>query len=219
MASSYTSANLVEAEIRATESFSSSTTPTLATVNEWIEEESELIDQIAGRTYTSTTYTEYIDYDGESEVLTLKHSPIISITSVEYNQNALGSSEGTSWVTKTAETDYSSYDERGEIVILPSWSPYSGRKRIRVTYVAGYSTIPKQVQMLATKTVALRVLNSVLQNNVNTADTGGSLTLGSISIVTPDNVSVGTFKQLNEDISMLKKEVVSGFGVFRYSTY
>lgn len=220
MSYSYTDATAIESELQTTTPFSGSTLPTLITINSWIEEESAQINQDAGTHYGSTADTTEIDYNGE-EVLTLKNSPIITIDLFEYNQNKLGSSLGTDYVTKTEDTDFTVYNASGEIAILFDnfSSPSQGRKRFKIAYTAGYSTTPTLIKKLATKMVTLRVLNTLITKNVNEANDGGSISVGSISIVEPASYGVNSYKQLKEDIEELKKDITKSFGVYRYDSY
>lgn len=214
MAFSYTTPTLVERELRSA-SLSSSTTPTLATVQDWIEEESAYINTIAGQVFgVGVASSEMIDLDGEEFML--ENAPIVSITAIEYNVYPIGSSLGSSWVTKTKDTDYTVYDDIGRVMILHNnWRPALGRKRVRASYTYGYTSTPLEVQRLATKLVAKRVIDSLLFENVNEGNSGGSVKVGPIQIVDPTDVGVGTYRQLTEDISELKKKVITGFRVFR----
>jgi len=216
----YTDASLVEAEIRADQSFSTSTIPTLAQLNVWIGEESAQIDRDAGMSFASTAYTDTIDYDGDTDILLLQHAPLISITNVLYSSSAIGTTSYALSDTKVENTDYVVYDKTGEIVILTNnWKPKEGRKRIQINYTAGYATTPEVIQKLATKMVAKRVLDSLMTSNTNNGDVGGSVSVGSISIVDPADFGIGNYKQLSTDIDMLKADTSKGFGVYRYGMY
>lgn len=210
----YTTPELVQAELRASTAFSSSTNPTLSSVNTWINEASRVIDDIAATKYGSETYTEYFDYDG-ADRLQVRNSPIISITSIKENTASAG--ETVNWVTKTVNTDYLLYSRRGEVLIIPGkWSPKDGYRNIEIVYVGGYASIPAKIQMLATKMVTQRVLSTLISSNINEGNDGGSISVGSISIVEPASYGVNSFKQLGTDIEAMKKELVSGFNVLRY---
>lgn len=212
----YTTPEQVQAELRATTAFSSATNPSLETVEQWIHEESDNINHLVGKPVGLETYTELIDYNGE-EVLLTKNAPIYEVTLFEYNQNPIGSSEGTDWVTKTEDSHFTVYDLTGELSILFNrFSPSVGRKRFRVTYKAGNVEIPFRIQKLCTMMVAHRVLSSLINSNVNEGNDGGSVSVGSISIVEPASYGVNSYNKLGVDIDALKKEVVAGFGVHRY---
>jgi hypothetical protein len=214
---SYTTAALVEAELRTDAAFSGSTSPTLTQVTSWITEESAYIDHITADEYTQTTTTdEWLDYDG-GDFLYLRHSPVISVSSLSYNKNDLGSSLGEDFEVKTAGTDYILEGKSG-LILLPftSFNPHTGKRRFKVTYVHGFSSTPSTVQKLATKLVVDRVLSSLLNQNVNEGTDGGSISVGSVSIVEPGAYGVGNYRRLKEDIEMLKKELAVRTGVYRY---
>jgi len=220
MSYTYTDATSVESELQTTTPFSGSTLPTLSQITSWIEEESAQINQDAGMYFGSTAYTTEIDYNGE-ETITLKNSPIITVDLFEYNANKLGSSLGTDYKTKTEDTDFTVYEDSGEIAILFDnfSSPQTGRKRFKIAYTAGYTTTPDMIKKLATKMVTLRVLNTLITKNVNEANDGGSISVGSISIVEPASYGVNSYKQLKLDIEELKSSITKGFGVYRYDSY
>jgi len=219
----YTTASMVEDELQTTTSFSASTLPSLSAVTTWIEEESAQVDQDSGKVWGSTAYTDTINWDG-SEIIYLKYSPIISITNLLYTTTGIGSAGYGLSNTALAETDYTSYDDRGEIHILygsdSTTSKFkTGLKTIEVNYTAGFATAPLPVQKLTTKKVTLRVLNTLLAKNMNEGNDGGSVSVGSISIVEPADYGTGRFKQLKDDITSLEQDVSKTTGVYRYNNY
>lgn len=211
MVYAYTTHELVQAELQLTSAFGTTTLPTYDDVDEWIAEESAYINSLANTVFGSTLYSsEMIDYDGE-EWLILENAPVISVTSVQYNANPLGSTLGSSWVTKSSDVDYALYKDRGALrVLFNNWCPTPGAKRICVTYSAGYTTVPMEVRKLTTKLVAERILNTLIQKNINERADGGSVSVDSISIVEPTSYGVSSYKQLKLDIEMLKKDIVNG---------
>ena len=109
----YTTATLVEAELRVSEAFSASTSPTLTQVNTWIDEESAQIDNDYGRSFESTQYTDVINYDGY-DTIQLKVAPIISVDRVEYTAYDLGTSSYALDQTAVEDTDYTLNDIRNQ---------------------------------------------------------------------------------------------------------
>lgn len=212
---SYCEASDVQAELRTTTAFSSSTTPTLTTCEQWISEASAEINRLSGDVFGATTYIQEFDLDGQCVIQT-RHSPIISVTSLLYNQNPLGSSSGTSYLAMTEDTHFTVYKDTGEIVWLPNFSPVDGRKRVKVTYKGGYLEVPAYIQTLCVKMVAERVLSSLLNSNVNEGSDGGSISVGSISIVEPGAYGVQNFRRLQNDVAESKKALAVGTGVYRY---
>jgi len=214
----YTTADLVKNELRVSTDFSASTVPTLTYLNIMIEQESAQIDKDSARVWGSTAYTDVIDYDGSS-VIELKNTPVVSVTSVKYSEYGLGTDNYSLSIIKEAEKDYTTDLNRGQIIPLSRWSPAIGRKRIEVKYTAGFATTPTLIQKLCTKMVALRILNSLIQGNVNEGNDGGSISVGSISIVEPASYGVNSYQNLKKEIDELKREISKGFGVHRYINY
>lgn len=212
--SEYTTLSLVQAELRTTTDFSSSTLPTKSDVSNWIVEESGDIDRLGGRVYSIAPYTETFDYNG-TDVLVLKNAPVTSVTSVLYSTSALGTDTYSLSDTKTEDTDYTVYLDEGEIEFLSNWSPAEGRKRIKVNYLAGYSQVPTYIQKLATKKVTKRVLDTLLNKDVNEKKSGKSISVGSISIVKPADFGVSQYKVLSSEIAELEKEILDGSSLYR----
>ena len=207
----------VQVELRATSAFSSATTPTESTVKKWIIQASDSINSDSGRVWGPYQYTDYVDYDGTSEYITLRNSPVILANSVLYNTNSIGSASGEAYVLKTEDSDYSLYKDTGELYIIGSnFSPRAGNKRFKIIYTAGMSTIPGRVNELCAKMVTDRVLSSLLNQNVNDSNDGGSISVGSITIVEPGAYGVANYKRLREDIKELQNKITEGFGVYRY---
>lgn len=216
MVSAYTTATYVQEELRAESPFSSTTYPSLTTAERWIEEASTEIDHLAGFVASETAYTSYVDYT-DQEILCLENSPIISISSISENTNSLGSGDGEAWVTKTEGSHYVVYNESGQVLInFLTWNPKAGYRRLRIIYTAGYSTTPVLHRMLATKMVAERTLSSLIAKNVNEANDGGSISVGSISIVEPSSYGVNSYNRLKTDISDMKDMLLNGTSAYRY---
>jgi len=215
----YTTAALVEAELKASASFGASTSPTLTQVTTWITEESAQINQDAGRVFESTSYSDVINYDGYDQI-TLKHAPVIDVTRVLYTTADLGTSSYALDNTAIEDTHYTRFDERGVIEVLPSWTNLrEGLKTVQVDYTAGYATTPLEIQKLATKMVAKRVIDTQIQNDLEQKASGKSVSVGSINIVKSAEFGVNNFKRLGEEIQTLKSELSKNFGVHRFTNY
>ena len=213
----YTIADNIQDEIRATSPFTDLTLPSLTTITAWIEQESAEIDNMAGMSYASTANTVDLDYNGDDRIL-LKKSPIIAISAFKYAPYAIGTSSYPGWLSKVEDTDFTVYKDSGEVeILLSNFSPEIGSKRFRIEYTSGYTTTPQLVQKLCTKMVAMRVLNSLLQNNVNEGNDGGSISVGSISIVEPASYGVNSYKALQAEIDGLKQKLLVGTGVYRFN--
>jgi hypothetical protein len=219
MVYSYTTASLVEAEIRADAAFSSSTTPTLSSVNNWINEESALINLMTHEIYSSTTVSStYVDYDG-SGILRFPHAPLISITSIEYN--VYGEGLASSWVALTEGIDknYISYLDEGEACFVSGVNvtvnvlPRAGKQRLRLSYVYGYNTVPTEIQRLCTLMVAKRVIMSLINSQANSE--GGEIQVGTIRVADPSNFSPNYVKAMTEEIRQAQMDMGSKLKTYR----
>jgi hypothetical protein len=210
----YTDTTKVAEELRAAQPFSGTTIPSLQTVNRWIEQAKAEIDVAAGIEADITSRVEVFDYEG-GEYLYLRFVPVNTVTSLEYNSAALGQTPN--WITKTSDVDYFIDNELGTVLInLNTFVPNIGKRNIRVTYESGSTTIPPGHTELATKIVVDRVLSSLLNNNVNESADGGSISVGSISIVEPGAYGVQNYQRLKSDIKQKMTTLLDGAGAYRY---
>lgn len=213
----YTTTTKIEAELRAPSAFSVNTIPSLVQVTEWITETTDYIDSLTGTSFASTSRTEFHNYNPSDENVYLTHTPLISVTDIAYNVSPMGVTP--SYVGRVVDEDYVVYENEGRVFInLSRWQPnHSHPKAIRVNYTSGYSTVPGRVAMLATKLVAKRVLDSLIMNNVNERNAGGSISVGSINIVEPNDYGIGSYSKLGTDIKDLTSQILyQDFRVYRY---
>lgn len=109
----------------------------------------KVLEAYIGHAIKSATYTE--DYDGDStNSLLLKNYPIISITSIydDVDRNFTAS-------TLIPAADYVLDKEEGMVRLFQNTSAFkSGILNVRITYVAGYATIPADVEMAGIAHVA-----------------------------------------------------------------
>ena len=100
----------------------------------------------------SGTYVEYLDGPGGRD-LTTTVKPIISITSI-YDDPDLDYTDSADLI---AASDYTLYKDEGRIILDynatdASWSV--GYRHIKITYVAGFASIPNQIKHAACLQVA-----------------------------------------------------------------
>ena len=189
----------------------SSSTPSSATVSSWIEQESDLLERETNKIWGSATITdEILDYDG-SGVIRTNYSPIVSITSVYYDNGT--TSENWVELTEGKYNDFLTYNTEGELV-LTSNNISKGKQKIKITYVAGYETVNPTVQKIVAKRVAQRTISTIL--NEQGSSQGGSISVGAISISDPTTFSVNNYQRLDKDIDMLISSLGS-FKVYRYN--
>ncbi len=106
----------------------------------------KLINQRCGD-IESATYTEYYDGFGRGR-LVLAHRAITSITTIH---DDLGRDYAAASLIDS--DNYTFYPDEG-IVALDAGSFQDGVRNVRVVYVAGYSTVPDDVQLAVWKLVA-----------------------------------------------------------------
>jgi hypothetical protein len=211
----YTTPELVIAELRGEEDFTEYTIPKLSTVNTWISQYSDHINNLTSNYYSSGTTVDYYDADKNLN-LYLKKTPVLSVEGVYYNDKYDGDTDN--WVEKINGIDYTVYPEEGYIKINTRyWTDLKRASRnLRVEYTYGYDNVPPAVEMLATKLVAQRLLDTLMSQSLEERNAGGSISVGDIRIVEPANYGVGTYRELKNSIKELQEEVVKGFRVYRY---
>lgn len=108
---------------------------------------SQAIKNFVGWDIEQTTFTDEI-YDGGNTILRLRGKQIsTSDFSLKYNSGTLQNPVWTAMSTNNYIVHYAS----GAIEFI---TPYVGQANIKVTYKAGYTTVPKDVQMVCAKFVA-----------------------------------------------------------------
>jgi hypothetical protein len=91
----------------------------------------------------------------------------------------------------------------GEIEFTKSGIPTYGYQNIRVTYTAGYESVPYFIQRLSTAIVAKRVIMTVI--NGSASEIGGSVSVGTISVTDPSSFGHNHLKSLTQEINELFK--------------
>lgn len=215
MVNYYTDATAIAYELRTTDLFSSTTIPSLDSVNEWIGQYSDYIDSLVSNPFAALDYEDYISFDGVTN-LYLKRGMVNSITSVEYNTALIG--ETPVWVTKTEGEDYVWNPEQGFIkIVTTKWTTLkAGFRNIRVNYNSGYVEIPGRIKLLVTKLVTAKVISTLLNENIEGRNDGGSISVGDIRIVEPGAYGVSSYKNLQQDIKDLEANLIEGYVVHRY---
>ena len=202
---SYTTVDLVSAELKGLD-ISSTTTPDTSTVTQWIADADAEIDARTGKTWSSTAFTStYLDYEGDGYVR-FPYSPLISISSFQYETNGLGN-DSSNWesLTEGRNNDYIIYVNDAEIMFTGKTLPSKGYQKLCLSGIYGYATTPAKIQLLATKLVAKRVMDATINAQ---AQEGGSVTVSNISIDDPTSFGANQSKNLKIDIDDLFKDLV-----------
>lgn len=107
----------------------------------------DYIEGECGRRFKETVYTQEL-YDGDDfgRWLFLKNFPVIELTKIEHTTNG-----GETWKEDIEGRDFEKYENDGAIYF---YTKYSGKRNYRITYRAGYTTIPYDLEMLCIRLVA-----------------------------------------------------------------
>lgn len=129
---------------------------------DWITDElSDFTDEV----YESTSYTEYYTLPYNRK-LTLKHRPVISITSIYHDNDSNGSyetllSEGRD---ESSNNYYLMDEQRG---LLKFFDYFEGEDRLQVIYSAGYSAVPERVSKCASLMSSIIVMTGLKNHESN----------------------------------------------------
>jgi len=133
--------------------YDGTTTPTDTEVNLYIDMSEDEINEVTGRSWASTTYTDEL-YDCPNYEILLKNYPVISVTEVK-NKNGDVLTEG-------IDDDYI---VDGDFIVFNKRK--SNPDRVYVTYNAGYSQVRADVQLLTTLLTIQKVRQSQSANDSN----------------------------------------------------
>lgn len=142
------------------------------------------------RHFESATYTEYYDGKEDQQVLYTKEYPITSVS---------GLWDDTEWAwadaTKYAATDYMVSSDGLSIALYPSYEFYEGRNNIKITYVAGYSTIPADLKQACVNEVVrlFKRRNTIDVSAITMSD--GSITVLSDDLMPTTRLTLAKYKR------------------------
>jgi hypothetical protein len=223
MTSRYTTAELVQAELRLTTEFSPDTLPTDTSIDAWITQASRQVELMTNTIFTrTTTSSELYDWSATTTILNLPVSDLISVTKVEYNISGAGVTP--SWVTLTEGQDadyivYTAYNEieftRGTNAVVKGYPGY-GKQKLRLTYIHGFSTTPLEVQYLTTLIVAKRVVQTLMAYQANTKM--GEVTVGPVRVADPSQFSINYMRFINDEIDRVANSLALTYKTFKFST-
>jgi len=215
MTRKYTDLTKVSAELNGL-SIVSSTIPSSTSVDLWIEEASAEIESKTNRVFSSVSFDEYIDYKGGDEIR-ISYTPILSLSSVSYDDQGLGNAANWTLLTEGQANDYIYYDKEGVIKLIEHDIP-NGFKNVRVQGYYGTSSTPLDVQKLATLLVAKRVIGTIVQGQ--STDEGGEITVDVITIKDPSTFSLSNLNRINTEIDNLYSNLSGGkFKNYRFRRY
>jgi uncharacterized phiE125 gp8 family phage protein len=119
-------------------------------------------EKYTGRAFAAQTLVAYLDDWPSVDYIELPMPPLVSVTSVQYKNSAGTETTMTVTTQYLADTD----SDIGRIVLpygvtWPSYTPYPSNP-ISITYVAGYTTLPRQLRQ-----AMLLVIGSMYENREN----------------------------------------------------
>lgn len=136
---------------------SADTSPSLEAVNNWISQAENELDMRSHNQFDLHTVSdEYLEINGANSIFFTSHTPLVSITKIEVN-------EGDEWNENWTELDSSKYYiYNADIGMIKTKNYYWEDRSIRITYEAGYSSIPDYIKELALLLVEKRYIMSRL---------------------------------------------------------
>jgi uncharacterized phiE125 gp8 family phage protein len=119
-------------------------------------------EKYTGRAFATQTLVAYLDNFPAEDYIELPMPPLQSVTSIKYKNSAGTETTMTVTTQYIADTD----SDVGRIVLpygvsWPSFTPYPFNP-IAITYVAGYTTLPRQLRQ-----AMLLVIGSMYENREN----------------------------------------------------
>jgi len=138
-------------------------------IQEILNHVDEFLTSSTGRIFATTTTTEYIDVEsGTQDEYFLKHWPVSTISSLQINTEPVTNTP--SWESRTQGlgNDFLANDEdllSGRFRIIDNF-PDTGKDKIKVTYVHGYTTTPYRVKELATLLAQKELVNSTIYQTI-----------------------------------------------------
>lgn len=191
----------------------SASTITDSTVQQWITQTSNEIEELFHRVFTTAVVTsdayEYHDYNGSGRIV-LDYYPVISVQSVEVELNGLGAATE-NWVALNIARsgDVTPYLSEGVLLVNPTTKtrPLFGTKNVRVCYTYGCTTTPYLIKHLCALLVAKRYIIAVASNGA--AQGGGAVSVGTIRVDDPNNYVHNHLDHINEEILTIEHDYAS----------
>lgn len=172
--------------------FTASTNPTLTQVNKYITDVDEEVNNISGTVFgTPVSNTEIIDVTGNSDIFVTEKYPIVAVTSVSKN------TENDAFATPVWEV-VDSYNDKFRIVTK---FKYTGKRILQLIYTYGFTTIPVEVEHLAT----LLVVNKILSGNAVADSSTESISVGPISLT--NSIGLSQMVNLKNELKEYKRRV------------
>jgi len=231
----YTNLQLIERFLG--DRFDSTTFPSDAAIQGWIEEAEREIDDECQTSFTPVTITQeiydwnqYTSYKSPEQLalfpshqrhdygltsftndkIQLRNSPVISVQSVEINNADVRVADSWQLLTEQIGTggDFIIKKDTGHLEFITQY-PKFGKRAIRISYTYGHSSIPRHVQRLATLLVAKNALLS--KQTSNSVQIGEDINIEGFSVSSGVLNISRSMLDMNKEIDMLWNKV----GIYR----
>lgn len=185
---------------------SSTTSPKLTVVEDWIISAENELDVLTSNQWDSHTVTdELLSINAQTNVFHTSHIPIISITSMYYNN---GDEWNTDW-DLISSSDYKiDNSNTGKIKTKTFYWKENG---LKITYLAGNTTIPNTVKELALLLVEKRYIDNQLAQSATDNDVVSVATIR-ISDKTSNNLKyrlIGLQSEIDNKVRTLGRAMKS----------
>lgn len=167
------------AAVKAALNIPTATTSKDALITSLIDAASDWAEKYCGRTFTSTTHTEYFSPGSDKRVrkfseLVPREYPIISVTSIREDADRAFTDAD----TLLGAIDYWHDENRIYLYEDGAWISFArGTRTVQLVYVAGYATIPSDVQRAAVMLTVKLFYDSDRQKQGIAAESLGGTTI------------------------------------------
>jgi len=198
-------------------SITSTSTPSIITVKDWITESDSQTNLMTGRVWSSeTASSETYDYDGSGSIFT-KYAPIISVTEVLVETAGIDAAASV-WSERTEgrtnANDFMLYKNDGELVFHGTQKPNAGFQNLMITYTYGYASVPSYIKRLSTLLTARRIIEAIQSGSAT--EEGGTVSVGTISVSDPSQFGNNRLKQIDDEVKSILRDIGS-FKTYRFT--
>ena len=200
--------------------FENNTLPSLSAVTSWIQEVTAELNELTAHKYEEQVVTDILDYDGSDFLLT-KYAPISDVT-VSINTASRG--QAPVWEELDLYKNYLIEEKKGKIMLtnfsgLRLTAFREGKQKFKVDYQAGMDEIPLWLTNLATRMVALKVMNSALNNRVINSEDASQIRVGQVQVIKPSDFGIGNYDVLKASVDKDLMDIANTIRGVRYVNY
>jgi|19_taG_2_1085344.scaffolds.fasta_scaffold00112_36 hypothetical protein len=168
-------------------------------VKDLINQSEEELETMTGRTFESSSATEYLDVRFLQDEFFLKNYPVLGITSIARNTAAETDTPVWETLSQGLGSDYLVESSSSQISFIDN-KPENGKRKIKAVYNYGFATPPNLAKELDILLCVKRMVNSAVFKSVSE----GNNSLGAIDIERMDS----RIKEINLLLRKQNLEVV-----------